>query len=941
MSRFRRSAYVAFIAAFLSLFGTLTHSSVTCAGTGDISSEDGSTFVIDYDARTCSSFANNSRPTALPKNGVRLYFYRNSNAFQFSYYQQSINGIVNNSDIQVSATRNNFMGTPSIPELNNITAKWYSADVNNPGTFEPYTTNNDFVATTTFGKITFSVIAGKTSPQSINIDYGAGITGVTSTATNGTYSTGDTFDIDVTFERPVTVTGTPQLQLETGATDGVATYLSGTGTSVLTFRYTVQAADSTADLDYASSTALELNGGTIKDSDALNAALVLPALGAASSLGYNKDFVLTDGTSPTVTSVSVPSAGYYWLGQNLTFTVNLSENVAVTGTPRIALTAGTSTVYATYRSGSGSAALVFQYIVQTGADDPTGSGVGVAGSIDLNGGSIVDWQSNAAVLTLNSVGATSAVIVQDSVEVHAYADWDQTVVSGATVTLNGADSTGSGLTYLWTQTAGPTVTLSSATAAMPTFTAPAWVDGDAVLNFSLVVGHGQYTDPVADTVSIYVEKPKSTTAPTATIVIADNQLNDGDSSLVTVTFSEPLGYAPDLESFIVPAGGSLTDFSSLDGGTTWTSTLEINSAPTASTNVIQLLMNEILDVNYNRGSGIAESNNYAVNTALPDASILVADNVLSIGETSTVTFTFTAAVTDFTNDDLTIPSGALTDVVSADNVTWTATFTPAAATSETENVIVLDMTGVTFAGPSAGSGTVNSNNYAVDTVRPTATISVNPSTLNKEQEGNVSITFDEPVMGFSYDDMTVANGTLHGLGSLGFDGKRWTAILTPNRYVNSPTNVISLNMANLTDRAGNAGVGSVVTANYAVDMIAPVVTSVTVPSNATYGAGQSLIFTVNWSKDVTADTTNGTPRIALDVGGATVYANYVSGTGSALVFEAVVPSGTTDADGITVASSIALNGGTLSDLAGNAVQLTLNSVGGTSSVLVDAASLTV
>ena len=165
--------------------------------------------------------------------------------------------------------------------------------------------------------------------------------------------------------------------------------------------------------------------------------------------------------------------------------------------------------------------------------------------------------------------------------------------------------------------------------------------------------------------------------------------------------------------------------------------------------------------------------------------------------------------------------------------------------------------------------------------------------------------------------------------------------MTPNRYVNSPTNVISLTMANLTDRAGNAGVGTVVTANYAVDMIAPVVTSVTVPSNATYGAGQSLIFTVNWSKDVTADTTNGTPRIALDVGGATVYANYVSGTGSALVFEAVVPSGTTDADGITVASSIALNGGTLSDLAGNAAQLTLNSVEGTSSVLVDAASLTV
>ncbi|MFM2351325.1 MAG: hypothetical protein RIR04_2291, partial [Pseudomonadota bacterium] len=885
MLRFRRSAYVAFIAAFLSLLGTLTHSSVTCAGAGDINSEDGTTFVIDYDARTCSSFANNSRPTALPQNGVRLYFYRNSNTLQFSYYQQSINGAVNNSGIQVNATRNNYMGSSLIDELNDITAEWYSADVNDPATYGPYTTNNDFVATTAFGKITFSVIAEKTSPQSINIDYGAGITGVTSTATNGTFSAGDTFDINVTFERPVTVTGAPQLRLETGAVDGVATYVSGSGTSVLHFTYEVQATDSTADLDYASSTALELNGGTIKDSDTLNAALVLPAPGATGSLGYNKAFVLSNGTSPTITSVTVPSAGRYWLGQNLTFTVNLSENVIVTGTPRIALTVGTSTVYATYRSGSGSAALVFQYTVQTGADDPTDIGVGVASTIE-NSGSIFDWENNAAVRTLNNVGATSSVIVQDSVEVHAYADLDQNVLSGATVTLNGTDSTGSNLTYLWTQTLGPTVTLSSATAAMPTFTAPAWVDGNAELNFSLVVGHGQYTDPIADTVRIYVEKPKSTTAPTATIVVADNQLNDGDTSLVTVTFSESLDNAPEIESFTVPYG-DLSNFSSTDiNKKIWTSTLDISWPGLDSTNVITLLMDEILDVNYNRGSGIAESNNYAVNTALPVASILVADNVLSIGETSAVTFTFTQAVTDFTNADLTIPSGALTDVVSADNITWTATFTPAAATSDTQNVIALNLANVT----NAGSGTVNSNNYAVDTVRPTATISVNQSTLTKEQEGNVSITFDEPVMGFSYDDMTVANGTLYGLGSLGFDGKRWTAILTPNRNAVDPTNLISLNMANLTDRAGNVGVGTVSTANYAIDTVAPTVTSVDAPNNATYGTGQNLDFTVNWSKNATVDTTNGTPRIALDVGGTTIYANYVSGSGStALVFRAVVP----------------------------------------------------
>ncbi|MGO8946422.1 MAG: PKD domain-containing protein, partial [Ktedonobacterales bacterium] len=60
-----------------------------------------------------------------------------------------------------------------------------------------------------------------------------------------------------------------------------------------------------------------------------------------------------------------------------------------------------------------------------------------------------------------------------------------------TVTLDGSgstDSNGNPLTYLWTQTSGPTVTLSSATAEQPTFTAPATA---ATLTFQLVVNDGQ------------------------------------------------------------------------------------------------------------------------------------------------------------------------------------------------------------------------------------------------------------------------------------------------------------------------------------------------------------------------------------------------------------------------------------------------------------------
>lgn len=67
---------------------------------------------------------------------------------------------------------------------------------------------------------------------------------------------------------------------------------------------------------------------------------------------------------------------------------------------------------------------------------------------------------------------------------------DQNVFQGKTVTLNGSGSSdgfGGTLTYLWAQTAGTTVTLSSTTSATPTFTAPQVAYPSALLTFRLTV----------------------------------------------------------------------------------------------------------------------------------------------------------------------------------------------------------------------------------------------------------------------------------------------------------------------------------------------------------------------------------------------------------------------------------------------------------------------
>ena len=76
-----------------------------------------------------------------------------------------------------------------------------------------------------------------------------------------------------------------------------------------------------------------------------------------------------------------------------------------------------------------------------------------------------------------------------------------------------------------------------------------------------------------------------------------------------------------------------------------------------------------------------------------------------------------------------------------------------------------------------------------------------------------------------------------------------------------------------------------------------------------------LTFTVNVSEPVTV---TGTPRIAINVGGATRYANFVSSAGSALTFSYAVQAGDFDPDGISFDTpQIDLNGAAIADLAGN------------------------
>ena len=188
-------------------------------------------------------------------------------------------------------------------------------------------TNNTaykFSSTATNGAGTSSASTASTSATPTRT-----VTGVTSSTANGSYKAGSTISIQITFSGPATVTGTPQITLETGSTDQIVNYASGTGTNTLTFTYTVQAGDTSADLDYVATTSLALNSGTIKDAAGNNIVLTLPSPAAANSLGANKAIAI-DTTAPTQTISSIDISAD--TGSSATDFLTATASQTITGT---------------------------------------------------------------------------------------------------------------------------------------------------------------------------------------------------------------------------------------------------------------------------------------------------------------------------------------------------------------------------------------------------------------------------------------------------------------------------------------------------------------------------------------------------------------------------------------------------------------------------------
>ena len=231
-----------------------------------------------------------------------------------------------------------------------------------------------------------------------------------------TYELGEEVEVQVEFDRAVTVTGAPRLALTVGSDTRHAAHSElWREDRHVYFRYAVQAGDRDEDGISIAANALELGGGSITATDGTTSADLTHA--AVTPVGGGKVNGSRDVTPPRVTNIafiSSPARGdTYRLGETVEVMVEFDGAVRATGDPRLTLAIGMQKRYATF-SGWGSDALYFSYTVQAGDRDDDGIGI-AANALELSGGTITAADGvTAAILTHAAVAPAGVAKVNTS-----------------------------------------------------------------------------------------------------------------------------------------------------------------------------------------------------------------------------------------------------------------------------------------------------------------------------------------------------------------------------------------------------------------------------------------------------------------------------------------------------------------------------------------------
>jgi hypothetical protein len=256
---------------------------------------------------------------------------------------------------------------------------------------------------------------------------------------------------------------------------------------------------------------------------------------------------------------------------------------------------------------------------------------------------------------------------------------------------------------------------------------------------------------------------------TVTVDIADTLLTDANNvSVVPFEFSEAV-FGFDAADVSV-GGGVLADFMAVDADS-YTATFTANDGTRATGSVS--VGTGYLDAVGN--SGTAGTDTVAIDTLNPTVTVDIVDGALYDGDrSSVVTFQFSEAVTGFSQSDVSVSGGTLS------NFSMAAADRYAAVLQVADNVELTDAVSVTgtYTDLGGNAGTPASSSGIVDTLAPTVAVNIVESVLSDVNTSLVTFLFSEPVAGFAPGDVSITNGV--GGSFFSVDSDTFTNEVTPS-----------------------------------------------------------------------------------------------------------------------------------------------------------------
>ena len=284
-------------------------------------------------------------------------------------------------------------------------------------------------------------------------------------------------------------------------------------------------------------------------------------------------------------------------------------------------------------------------------------------------------------------------------------------------------------------------------------------------NYYTTYAAGSAAVSIADSDILITDVDTSDMIESATITLTNAQAGD-----VLTVGSLPAGITANVVGNVVMLSGSAdrTAYELAIAAVSFSNTLD---ALSSTNRTIEVVVNDG-DDNSNTATTTIDINPYV--------TVNIVQDMMSDDQTSQVTFTFSEAVTGFTQSDLTVTGGTISmPVDSGDHINWTATFTPTLGYTGAAEVTVNNLSYTDLAGNAGSSGS--------------DTVYISPISYDSTDTGwlmNYSVqnhSFDMKVKGGSVT--LAANGVIYwdimvedsnGDASLSFDMDKFPTTVTPS-----------------------------------------------------------------------------------------------------------------------------------------------------------------